>query len=225
MKGIGDPINGRIRGLIPHFGSRVTVCALRLDASATSSAQNHLALNPRDPSLLLVAGRTYLHRSTDGGRTWTTNQNAFAHVPIPAGGLFDIESMAFDAQDPAVVYLASNLGGSIFRSKDGGWTWQRMPRSDAFYGFGGSAWLAADPVRGGQLVAVDQLGDVVATIDGGRTWAYVSHLPVFSTLLVGEITAMVTDPNNSRQVLVAESGEAVKELAACRREGSRPRIS
>lgn len=70
----------------------------------------HLGVAPGEPQLLLAGGDA-LHRSTDGGASWTI-------VPGPAW----VQTIVFDAS-PSLVW-AGCWGPGAYRSTDGGLTWE-----------------------------------------------------------------------------------------------------
>jgi hypothetical protein len=97
------------------------------------SAGNVLAMSPRDPNLILAGPLGGgLRRSTDGGQTWKTV------------GPLDINPVAilFDRADPRRAWACARpwderktklpdgtevgLRGGLFRSQDGGLTWQKL---------------------------------------------------------------------------------------------------
>lgn len=103
-----------------------------------------LLIDPRDPNVLYAATwqrhRTVagymgggpgsaVHRSTDGGATWTKLQGG-----LPGGNLGKI-GLALSPQKPDVVYAAIELDrrkGAVYRSADRGASWTKM--SDAVAG-------------------------------------------------------------------------------------------
>ncbi len=96
-----------------------------------------VVMDPRNPDILIapiwqrarrqwgyIAGgpESSLHRSTDGGETWTRSQRG-----LPSGDLGRI-GLAISPVNPDVVYAiveAADTGG-FYRSQNNGVTWQRM---------------------------------------------------------------------------------------------------
>jgi photosystem II stability/assembly factor-like uncharacterized protein len=145
---------------------------------------NDVQLDPRDSDVLVattwqrqrrtccfVAGGpgSGVHRSTDGGKTWTKSQAGF-----PSGDLGRI-GLAMSPANPDVVYAiadaAQNRGG-FFRSRDGGVSWERM----GSYQSGGNYYneIFADPHDVDRVYAVDVLLQV--TEDGGRNFRRVGEV-------------------------------------------------
>ena len=140
-----------------------------------------LVADPRDPELLYAAtwqrGRTVatyvgggpesgVHRSTDGGETWTRLETG-----LPDGNMGKI-GLAVSPQDPDVVYAAIELDrrtGGVWRSADRGASWTKM--SDAVSGATGPHYyqeLVASPHAFDRIYLVDvrmQVSD-----DGGATF-------------------------------------------------------
>lgn len=81
----------------------------------TNRTVNGFAVHPSDPKVMFVAMRDGLFKSTDGGETWK-----------PAGkGLKNQAAVAVNPGRPNEVYAAST-DGVIYRSRDGGRTWERQ---------------------------------------------------------------------------------------------------
>src|ERR1051325_153414 len=85
-----------------------------------------LAYDPRDPSRLFLgtsAGELYL--STDSGAQWSR----FAH--LGDANDYVLDNIAVDPRDSNTIYVAAwsveTTGGDLFRSRDGGRTWQALP--------------------------------------------------------------------------------------------------
>ncbi len=136
-----------------------------------------VVMDPRNPDVLIasvwqrarrqfayIAGgpESGLHRSTDGGATWTRSQRG-----LPSGDLGRI-GLAISRVDPDVVYAiveaASN--GGFYRSPNNGVTWERM--SDRvtiglYY-----QEIEADPVKVDRVYAMDTFNWI--SDDGGRTF-------------------------------------------------------
>jgi len=151
-----------------------------------------IAIAPSDPNIIYVASGEGLrrpdlsvgngiYRSADGGRTWTH------------GGLIDgqqIPEVAVDPRDPNRLFAAvlghpygPNEERGIYRSRDGGATWERVLYKDA--DTGGSA-VALDPAHPDVVYAAlwqsrlgpwedknefeGTNGGLFKSTDGGTTW-------------------------------------------------------
>lgn len=126
-----------------------------------------VAPHPSDASRALAAGPLGLHRTTDGGATWT-------RVP---GIVAPVLAIAYNALNPQVVYAGTELGG-IYRSADGGRYWRRidagLPR-DRLGHVAGAVALAADPNRSYTLYAATTLsGGLYRSLDDGSAWSLAS---------------------------------------------------
>ena len=76
---------------------------------------NGFAVHPADPKTMYAAVRDGLFKSTDGGQTW-----------LAVGkGWRNLAALAVNPKDPSVVLVAT-AEGTIFRSPDGGSTWERQ---------------------------------------------------------------------------------------------------
>jgi photosystem II stability/assembly factor-like uncharacterized protein len=169
--------------------------------------QTALVLDPLHPATLLVNGSNALHRSGDGGRTWRDASAAFQNIAVPDGLTFYILSLAFDARNPHLAYLSSDVKDGFFRSSDGGATWQRVKGKGFPSNDFNDTLLAADPVQGGRLLAAESTagsgsgpGGVVSSTDGGRSWTRLSAFPD-----PGSLDALLIDPNNHMHVVIATS--------------------
>ena len=81
----------------------------------TSRTVNGFAVNPVDPKVMYVAMRDGLYKSTDAGESWK-----------PVGkGLKNLAAVTVNPKRPSEVYAAT-ADGVIFRSTDGGMTWERQ---------------------------------------------------------------------------------------------------
>lgn len=100
-----------------------------------------------DPSL------GHLHRSLDGGRTWTT-----------MGDLGSVNSLCMPPADPLRIYVGTSDQG-VFWSEDGGNTWENFPDRYPAKIFG----LAVAPEDPSLLVAGTNDGAALSR-DSARTW-------------------------------------------------------
>lgn len=140
-----------------------------------------LLMDPRDPQLLYAATwqrhRTVagymgggpgsgIHRSSDGGETWTKLSSG-----LPAGNLGKI-GLALSPQQPDVVYAAieeDRRSGGVYRSSDRGMSWTKM--SDAVGGGTGPHYyqeLYASPHQFDRLYLVSNYTQT--SDDGGKTF-------------------------------------------------------
>jgi photosystem II stability/assembly factor-like uncharacterized protein len=76
---------------------------------------NGFAVSPENPKVMYVAMRDGLFKSADAGETWK-----------PVGkGPKNLAAVTVNPRKPSEVY-ASTLDGVIFKSSDGGTTWERQ---------------------------------------------------------------------------------------------------
>ena len=137
-----------------------------------------ITMDPRNPDVLLAATwqrrrhfytlinggpESALHRSTDGGKTWKKITDG-----LPSGTLGRI-GLAMSPKDPSVVYAtieAAAGAAGIFRSADGGITWDKRSGYTAqpmYY-----ATIFADQFNTQRLYSMDVQNQV--SDDGGATW-------------------------------------------------------
>jgi photosystem II stability/assembly factor-like uncharacterized protein len=96
---------------------------------------NHMVLDPRDGRTLLMAARTghlgpTIFRSTDFGKTWKEAEKPPAFPKAPAGQPGEAVRFTFylapgHASEPKVWY-AGTCRPALFRSEDGGNTWESV---------------------------------------------------------------------------------------------------
>ena len=119
------------------------------------------------------------------------------------GRISDIE---YDPTNPNIVYAGAATGG-VFKSYDGGWTWQPVFDEQAALSIGDIAVDPLDPLsiyvgtgeaNGGHNNFPG--GGLYKSEDGGRTWRLIG---LEQTTSIGRI---VIDPMNSQRVFVAAVG-------------------
>jgi photosystem II stability/assembly factor-like uncharacterized protein len=129
-----------------------------------------LSFDPQDPSRLFLgtsAGRIYL--SNDSGATWSR----FAHLGSPAEMVLD--HVVIDPSNSKSLYVAAwsaqapNSDGDLFRSRDGGETWE-IARDLHGKSIRALAMAPSDP----KTLVAGALDGVFRTRDGGNTWQRIS---------------------------------------------------
>jgi photosystem II stability/assembly factor-like uncharacterized protein len=170
---------------------------------------NDVVMDPRDPDVLYASTLqrrrhvyTYvgggpgsgLHKSTDGGASWTKIQNGLPNEELGRIGL------AISPANPEIIYAiveAANSKGGFFASTNRGATWEKRSAhvtSGNYY-----QEIIADPVDEHTVYSMD-------------TWMSVTHNGGKSFEMVGEVTkhvdnhCMWIDPQNNSHWLVGCDG-------------------
>ena len=127
-----------------------------------------LAQDPVNPDRIYMgtsAGQLYL--SMDAGATWSR------YARLGEGDDYVLDHTVIDPSDANIIYVAAwsieSGGGDLFRSQDGGHTWQILP---GMHGKSIRAFVVA-PSNTHILVA-GALDGVFRSSDGGDTWARIS---------------------------------------------------
>lgn len=118
----------------------------------TSNAPLSLAVLPGQPDKVLVGTinapdpvPVYLYRTTDGAVTWS----AAGQGMIPN---ISISGIAVDPKNPNLVLAGDGGFGNMFRSRDGGATWEELPAFKA---------LLAENAAIGEIYSVEENGTSV----------------------------------------------------------------
>jgi len=154
---------------------------------------HHMVLDPRDRRTVLMAARTghlgpTVFRSTDLGRSWKEAARPPAFPKAPEGEKGRVVDHTFwltpgHASETGTWYAGTSPQG-LFRSEDGGDTWQPVPglNDDARY----RKWMGSptdgtpdgpklhsinvDPRDPAHLYLAMSSGGVHESLDGGRSW-------------------------------------------------------
>lgn len=119
-----------------------------------------LVVDPADSATVYAASRSSrVWKSVDRGATFTA-------LAGPPGGTEDIYTLRFEPGKPGHLWLASEKG--LFRTTDGGATWQRSDRASGRYLLRA---VAFDPADARQMLAASSGGGVYRSGDGGTSWA------------------------------------------------------
>ena len=84
-----------------------------LRGAPASSLATRLLIHPTDPNTVYVAGNAGLHRSIDGGLSWTTVRSGHASDAL------------LDPRAPDTLYVGA-WGAGVFKSTDAGVTWNQL---------------------------------------------------------------------------------------------------
>jgi len=149
-----------------------------------------IAIDPTSSSTLYAGTLTPdgvesvgIFKSTDGGASWTAINEGLID-PLTGISPLDIWSLAIDPRNPKTI-LAGSRFSEIFKSVDGGQTWQYKTLGGFNVGLETSA-FQFDAASSSRVLAASTLG-LLRSTDGGETWSgYGNVSDSFFTL--------VTDP-------------------------------
>jgi len=128
---------------------------------AAGSLPSEIALNPSDPNLVYAASNS-LWRSTDGCATF--------HPLVADPENFHVLHVASAPSNPSVLYRASSIAQSTFRSDDGGATWTLLPAQTALE----ATRIVVDPHDPYSVWMSFLNSGIQHSADGGVTWKDVS---------------------------------------------------
>ena len=169
-------------------------------------------MDPRNPDVMYVTDAyAGAFKSTDGGATWETlgAANGFDSYDLYIGSLFihpqdpDI-LLAAAGNDPYSFRVGRTLGG-VYRTADGGQTWQPVsgnlsavipPPQDPGAASLAVYSLAVDPSNPEKVFAGFYGGSLAVSLDGGQTWS----LSASGMIPEAMVTAIVVDPTNPQVV-------------------------
>jgi uncharacterized protein (TIGR03437 family) len=122
-----------------------------------SGAITYLTVDPTEGGRLFASTATAFYLSEDGGVTWTNVLNSPAWT------------VTIDPGDPSRVYATARTQG-VFRSSDGGHTWQGVNSGLTSLTMGRSAPVIIDPTNRQTLYVGSEVGGVFKSLDGGDNW-------------------------------------------------------
>ena len=176
--GSWEPRNSGLRAEWPLEDERVGYCV------------HKLVMSPVDHDRFYQQNHCGMHRSDDGGRTWTevTDGLPTDFGFVAAAHPQDRESFYVIPLDPGHGRCMPDGAAAVWRTSDAGSTWQRLhrglPQQNAFIGVLREG-LAIDSLDAPGLYFGTSTGQVFASADEGETWDEIaSYLPGISSVEV-----------------------------------------
>jgi photosystem II stability/assembly factor-like uncharacterized protein len=141
-----------------------------------------------DPNIWYVTDNfAGVHISTDGGRTWHPSNSGIPPQAGTSGDAIPIFSLTVDPHNPQIIWVGTNPTGHIYRSTDGGQTWEERDNGVTMEYGGGLTFRGftidprssdivyamaetSDPIIGFAVWGDGTGGAVYRTTDGGETW-------------------------------------------------------
>ncbi len=163
--------------------------------ATSATGAGSLWISPADSTLYVQSG-TGLLRSANAGATFT------AANPGPAAGL---NELAFDPGNTVMYgrWGASGAGDGVYKSIDGGDTWNATGLTGSALGRGG---LAVDPAHPSTLYATSNRMGLLQSDDGGDTWKVIDSGITFSELQVDSASRLFALSGNT---ILVRSGNTV----------------
>jgi uncharacterized protein (TIGR03437 family) len=174
--------------------------------SGLSGAITYLTPDPTKSGRLFASTATAFYLSEDGGKSWTNVSN------MPAW------TVTVDPKGSSTVYATARTQG-VFRSLDGGHTWQGINAGLTNLTMGRSAPVIIDPTNRLRLYVGSEGGGVFKSLDGGDHWFAVN-----SGLDQLTVDGLAMDPGNPA-VLYACGPNGVYKAVTGAESQSGPTIS
>ena len=156
-----------------------------------------LVINPKDTNIIYAAGES-LFKSVNGGASWSASNNGLPKYST-------IGALAIDPQNTNIIYAGGALN-FIFKSLDGGSTWNKVNVSTEFVNKGVYS-LIIDPQNTDVIYAVTDQGYLYKTIDSGSSWDCVKITYAINNELTDfYVRSLVVDPNNTSIIYAGGKG-------------------
>jgi photosystem II stability/assembly factor-like uncharacterized protein len=150
-----------------------------------------LSSDPRNPDHVFLGTSTgTIFQSKDGGHSWSR----FAH--LGDGDNYVVDHIVFDPQNPSTMFVAvwsveNQKAGEIYRSHDGGKTWETLPRMH-----GESVRALAISPSNPNVLAAGALNGVFRSMDGGDNWDRISP----ASQEVKNVESIAIDPKDPKVI-------------------------
>ncbi len=170
------------------------------DALPPFTQPSLIAVDPRSPLTVYLAAGRALFRSTNGGLTWVPVTSGL--TPVDYGSSSDLSALSFDPRSPDVLYVGT-VDNGLFRTRDGGATWNRLSRIFSNLTI---VSIATDPSNPLTIYAAAHPPDIYKSVDGGVSWAeQTTGIPPSAT----DLNEVVIDPAAPSTLYVTTSGAGV----------------
>jgi photosystem II stability/assembly factor-like uncharacterized protein len=184
---VAEDVRGAYRSLDGGRNWLPVSQGLPKDSNGSHNVQS-VAIDPTDSNVVYVGtgwgpfGGNGVYKSTDGGENWS---------PANRGMIdYSITTLAIDPANPQTVYAGGN-GGELFKSADGGQTWDNLTDRLAVPSERSRSALRAillDPATPQTVYLLGEREGVMVSADGGGTWRLLGKPggldnPTFSALI------------------------------------------
>ena len=177
-----------------------------LEGSPINTNVLAVAIDPKTPTLYVVADSNEFLRSTDGGASWRSINMAADTVgvhPMLIGSATAIRALAIDPMTPTTLYAGAQA--QVFKSTDRGESW-RAVKGNGLPDDETVSFLKVDPVTSSTLYAATS-GDLLKSTDGGENWSAL-NLPGSGGTDTGP-RDLAIDPTAPATLYVATSSEYI----------------
>lgn len=170
------------------------------NSGLSGTAIEEVMQSPSDPLIFYVSNWDGMHKSVDGGLTWTPSYTGF---PLTNNGYVFARVGAFDPSNSDIAYVhVSNRG--IFQTVNGGASWAQISVNlpNDFY-----RQFAFDPSDSTRIYMTSGNNDVVVSNNSGVTWQSPGNVGL------GDYTIdhLTFDPTDSSRMLAASFRQGLFE--------------
>jgi len=176
-----------------------------------------IAIDPSEPAFVVAVSKNGVHVSYDAGGRW--------HGRMAQGGINSIAAVAIDPEDRNSILIGRSITGEIFRTIDGGFTWNRVLGpfgEDTMFGrrsIHEIAFSPSSPEIVYAAIGIETLSPIGVTTDmqgpgiykstdGGITWFAVNHGLEDTTT---NMLAVAIHPQNPDVAFLSEINSGIYE--------------